>query len=69
MHTYITKDGNSVTVDRAMLGPKHSPGYWWHNESELGDDHSVWREVVAPQVANDTLFGYDRKEFMAKQYK
>ena len=47
----------------------HKPGYRWTNVAPLGSDPD-WREEVEPTArGDDTLFGYDRRAFMAKQYK
>ena len=69
MHKFIKKCGTAVEVERFMQGPKLSDGYVWHCESELGSGESVWREVVAPYETKGTLFGYEEKAFLARQYK
>ena len=50
--------------------PPHKSGYCWRNVAPLGEK-PVWEEHVATwAIACDgTLFGYEEKEFMAKQYK
>lgn len=49
--------------------PPHKPGYCWTNVAPLGE-RPVWEERVAPWIASEgKLFGYDEKEFMAKQYR
>lgn len=70
MHTYIQKDGTEIKVARVMQGPPLTPGYWWSQEAPLGSGESVWREVVQPPTPRtDTIFGYDERAFMARQYK
>lgn len=44
------------------------PGYWLRNIAPLGEPPD-WREEVQPQRDMGRLFGYDRDEFMAKQYR
>lgn len=51
-----------------MMRARHRPGYWWINVAALGEAPD-WREQVAPLQADDRLFGYERDEFMAKQYR
>jgi hypothetical protein len=53
---------------RVMELPPHKPGYWWVNVAQIAQK-PVWVEQVAPAIADDRLFGYDRDEFMAKQYR
>lgn len=44
------------------------PGYWLWNVAKV-DETPNWQEQVKPYESLDTLFGYDRAMFMAKQYK
>lgn len=44
------------------------PGYWLVNEAPLGETPK-WIEQVAPQPETNKLFGYDKDEFLAKQYR
>lgn len=69
MHKFIKKCGTVVEVERFMQSPKLSDGYVWQWESTLGRGESVWREVVEPHETKGTLFGYDEKAFLARQYK
>jgi len=69
MHKFIKKCGTVVEVERFMQSPKLSDGYVWQCESTLGRGESVWREVVEPHETKGTLFGYDEKAFLARQYK
>jgi hypothetical protein len=48
--------------------PPHKPGYWWENVAPLGAG-PVWQERVAPIHDEGRIFGYDKDEFMAKQYR
>jgi hypothetical protein len=68
-HTFIDKFGTQYVTDRFMAGPALHAGYWWNDEAPLGAGFSVWREVVRPHNTDGKLFGYDAREFMAKQYK
>jgi hypothetical protein len=67
-HTFIQKDGTIIKTDNFMHGPTLNNGYCWNQEEPLGSEKSVWKEIIAPLPSNDTLFGYDRHVFMAKQY-
>jgi hypothetical protein len=70
MHTFIQKDGTKIETARFMQGPTLTPGYWWSQEAPLGSWESVWREVVKPPTPRaDTIFGYEERAFMARQYK
>ncbi len=43
----------------------------WKNIAPLGEKPD-WIEAYPPETIdpnNETIFGYDKKEFMAKQYK
>lgn len=54
---------------KEMMRSGHRPGYWWVNVAPLGCDPE-WREQIAPLRADESrLFGYDRDEFMRKQYR
>lgn len=48
------------------------PGYWLVNVAPLGETPD-WQEQVMPPTqdpnAKQTLFGYEEREFLAKQYK
>lgn len=69
VHKFTKSDGLTVQVDRFTDGPKLKPGYWWHDRAPLGAGYGDHYEVVAPQSNTKLLFGYEEKEFMAKQYK
>lgn len=69
MHKFTQKDGVVTEVDRFMQGPALKPGYWWQDRAPLGAGYGDHHEVVAPVCTKGKLFGYDEKEFMAKQYK
>ena len=51
-----------------MLKTKCKPGYWHVNVAPLGED-PFWEEQPMPVNQDEKLFGYDVKEFLAKQYK
>ena len=68
-HKFTNSDGAVTQVDRFMAGPKLKPGYWWHDRAPLGSGYGDHHEVVAPAPSGKLLFGYEEKEFMAKQYK
>lgn len=55
-------------TSQEMMKAKCKPGYWWVNVAPL-DESPDWQAQVAPLKPDDKLFGYDVKEFMAKQYK
>lgn len=47
------------------------PGYWFVNVAPLGSDPD-WREQPAQpdqDPNDDRIFGYDRQEFMSRQYR
>lgn len=69
MHRFTQKDGTVTEVDRFMAAPKLTIGYWWSDKAPLGAGYGDHHEVVAPVENAKTLFGYEEKEFMAKQYK
>ena len=69
MNKFIKKCGAVVEVGTFMRGPKLSDGYVWHSESELGSCEKIWREVVEHYETKGTLFGYEEKAFLARQYK
>ena len=69
MNKFIKKCGTIVKVETFMKGPKLSDGYHWVSESELGSDEKIWREVPKPYETKGTLFGYEEKAFLARQYK
>jgi hypothetical protein len=51
-----------------MIKSSHKKGYWFENIAPLGEK-PFWVEVVAPMKESDKLFGYEKDEFMRKQYK
>lgn len=56
-----------------MMKAKAKPGYWFVNIAPI-DQPQNWVEQVMPPDVNPNgydgkLFGYDEKEFLAKQYK
>ena len=56
-----------------MKLPLLKPGYWWWNTAPVGQD-PVWEQKPMPDpVVLDcqikTLFGYETREFMARQYR
>jgi hypothetical protein len=57
-----------MMTSQEMMKTKAKPGYWWVNVAPLGSKPN-WQEQVSPLRKTKTLFGYDVKEFMAKQYK
>lgn len=69
MHKYIKKCGTVIDATSCVHGPKLSEGYLWSLESDLGSDVSVWREVPKPYQNEGTLFGYEERAFLARQYK
>jgi hypothetical protein len=69
MHKFIKKCGAVVEGKSFVHGPKLADGYWWSLESELGSDENVWREVPSPHETKGTIFGYEEKAFLARQYK
>jgi hypothetical protein len=66
-HTFIQANGTTTQCARFMQGPALRHGYEWYNT-----DDSTWVERVSQPCVdvNDTrIFGYDRKEFLGRQYK
>ena len=72
MSTFITLDGVIVVAKTVGEWPILPKGHSWRNNEPLGES-PIWREVPYPVESVDpnheTLFGYEVKEFMAKQYK
>ena len=69
MHKFIKKCGAVVEGKSAVHAPKLSAGYWYQLESSLGSDEHVWREVPAPYKTEGTIFGYEERAFLGRQYK
>lgn len=61
-----------MTSQELRHAPPLAPGYWYVNVARV-DQTPDWRVQPKPPGGspNDepTLFGYDAKEFMAKQYR
>jgi hypothetical protein len=72
MSTFITLDGVIVVAKTVGEWPILPKGHSWRNNEPLGES-PIWREVPYPVESVDpnhqTLFGYEVKEFMAKQYR
>ncbi len=51
-----------------MMKAKAREGCWWVNVAQLGDPPK-WEEQLVPHKERKTLFGYDEKVFLLKQYK
>ena len=54
-----------------MMKATAKPGFWFVNTAPLGDD-PVWELQRAPYydpLVDSKLFGYDAKQFMARQYR
>ena len=68
MNVFNLLNGQTVTTERFMQGPKLTSGSHWENTG-----HKEWTEVrgtiESVDVNRRTLFGYDEDEFLAKQYK
>lgn len=57
-----------MTSQEMMKAAPCAPGYWFENIAPLGETPD-WRERHIPYVAPDTLFGYEPKAFLRKQYR
>lgn len=72
MTQFVMLDGNIVIADRFVCGPKIPDGHSWRNNESVGEK-PIWTEIAFPVDSIDpnheTLFGYETKVFMAKQYK
>jgi hypothetical protein len=55
-------------TSQEMMKATAKPGYWFVNVANV-DEPQNWQEQIQPHDFGDTIFGYDRKEFMARQYK
>lgn len=64
----LTDEENKVMTTQEMMKAKAKPGYWFVNVANV-DQPQDWQEQVKPYEASGLLFGYEEKEFMAKQYK
>jgi len=53
---------------KQMMKTTAKPGYIWNNIAPLGEKPD-WIEAVEIPNNDGKLFGYDEKEFLAKQYK
>lgn len=63
------EEGEACVTTKEMMRTSHRPGYWFVNVAPLGEAPN-WEEQVAPVVEDESrLFGYDRDEFMQKQYR
>lgn len=51
-----------------MAMPPCPPGKWYVNIAPLGEKPR-WELRVQPPPENNRLFGYEEREFMAKQYR
>lgn len=51
-----------------MTLPPLKPGYWWWNTAPIGQD-PVWEQKPMPIQSDARIFGYERTEFMARQYR
>ena len=58
-------------TSQEMMKAKAKPGYHFVNVANVAnvDQPQDWQEQVKPYEASGLLFGYEEKEFMAKQYK
>ncbi len=66
--TFIRANGSPVNCQRFMQGPTLSDGHWWSRQG----DEKVWKEVLQPKQTPEqksTIFGYEAKAFMARQYR
>jgi len=52
-----------------MMKTKAKPGYWWINKSNLGESPNWEQEPEPHKEEPGTIFGYEEKEFLRKQYK
>ena len=72
MSTFITLDGVTHEAKTMKDWPILPKGHSWRNNEPLGES-PIWREVPYPVESVDpnheTLFGYEVKEFLAKQYR
>ena len=55
-------------TSQEMMKATAKPGYWWVNVANV-DQPQNWQEQVKPHESRGLLFGYEEKEFLAKQYK
>lgn len=55
-------------TSQEMMKAEAKPGYWWVNVSGIGEPPD-WVQQVKPQPETNTLFGYEEKAFLRKQYK
>ena len=70
MQKYTLKNGTTSTAESFTRLPKLTSGYEWRNVSELGAGSNHWHEVpIQPENEDDKLFGYDKHQFMRRQYK
>ena len=56
-----------------MQLPPCKPGYWYWNTAPIGMD-PMWEQKPMPDPVDpnrqlETIFGYETREFMARQYK
>lgn len=64
----MESEGKTTAARRIMEFPPAGPGKWWVNVAPLGAK-PVWEVQVMPLPENDLLFGYEPREFLAKQYR
>lgn len=68
MNTFIDHKGSVFQCERFMQGPRLQHGNWWRNAYEK----TYIEEPMPPDVdpnTQPTLFGYDEKQFLKRQYK
>lgn len=80
-NTFKMLDGSVVVTERFMQGPRLGPDRHWYQtdvlvcvEGETYVEAKTYVEVMGkiPTVdvnAPNTIFGYEEKEFLARQYK
>ena len=69
-HVYTRSDGTIGHTASFMMMPALRQGYEWRDESPIGSEWHHWVEKpVQPRPDRSTIFGYDAREFMARQYK
>ena len=69
--TYTMKDNANHVYTTFMKLPKLTSGYWWVNVSPLGAGNSHWVETPSAETTakDDEIFGYRKRDLLAKQYR
>lgn len=55
-------------TSQEMMKEKCKPGYWFENVAKVGKPQN-WIQVPIPHSSQGTIFDYEEKAFLNRQYK